>query len=149
MGLPFVGEAGHLLDSLIEEAICEVLGDSPEDPRQGLRYAIMNILACIPNRSEEPGVIDIGPPVKTEAQACHPRLLRLIKYCNPKLIVTLGKPARQFFPKEDLPVPSPDTFRLVELVHPAHILRQPAKKQPILEERFTKRLAKAWKKEVS
>jgi uracil-DNA glycosylase len=70
-GLPFVGQAGKLLDQLLE--------------RIGLARAevyISNVLKCRP-----PGNRD---PQPDEIQSCEPHLFRQIELIQPKVIATLG-----------------------------------------------------------
>jgi len=75
-GLPFVGPAGQLLDSLLEQA--------------GLARAdvfITNIVKCRP-----PGNRD---PLPEEVAACRDYLNGQIAVINPRVICTLGRPALQ------------------------------------------------------
>ncbi|MEA2459577.1 MAG: uracil-DNA glycosylase [Thermoleophilaceae bacterium] len=70
-GKPFVGRAGRLLDTLLEEV--------------GLRRAdvfICNILKCRP-----PGNRD---PLPEEIEECKPYLMRQIELIEPRVICTLG-----------------------------------------------------------
>ncbi len=70
-GKPFVGRAGRLLDTLLEEV--------------GLKRAdvfICNILKCRP-----PGNRD---PLPDEIEECKPYLMRQIELIEPKVICTLG-----------------------------------------------------------
>src|SRR3954466_1063560 len=70
-GLPFVGQAGRLLDTLLEE-----IGMSRAD------VFIANTLKCRPpgNRDPQPGEID----------ACQDYLFRQLELIEPKVICTLG-----------------------------------------------------------
>ena len=77
-GLPFVGAAGKLLDSLLEEA-----GIS-----QDLIY-IANILKCRPPENRD--------PTNDEIKAHTPWLIEQIKEIKPKIICTLGNYATKFF----------------------------------------------------
>lgn len=100
-GLPFVGEAGRLLDAILSEAI----GES-----RSFRYAITNLVACIPFDNYG----DPRAPLKSEVVPCSPRLQEFIALCSPRLLVRVGKPAERFCPPFK---PS------VSIVHPASILR--------------------------
>jgi len=70
-GIPFVGKAGRLMNSVIEE-----LGYHRS------QFYIANVLKHRPP--------DNRPPSIDEIQACSPFLLEQLKIINPKLIITLG-----------------------------------------------------------
>jgi len=70
-GLPFVGQAGKLLDRLLE-GIGLTRGD----------VMVVNVLKCRP-----PGNRD---PVPDEIAACEPHLFRQIELIEPSLVATLG-----------------------------------------------------------
>jgi DNA polymerase len=70
-GLPFVGQAGKLLDRLLE-GIGMTRGD----------VFVANVLKCRP-----PGNRD---PVPDEIAACEPHLFRQIELIEPSLVATLG-----------------------------------------------------------
>ena len=70
-GLPFVGQAGKLLDSLLEG-----IGMSRED------VFVANVLKCRP-----PGNRD---PLPAEIRSCEPHLFRQIALIGPRLVCTLG-----------------------------------------------------------
>ncbi|BBL35289.1 hypothetical protein Nstercoris_01551 [Nitrosomonas stercoris] len=77
LGEPFVGQAGKLLDSMLQAL---KLG-------RNQNVYIANIVKCRPPNNRNPQDI--------EAQQCRPYLLRQIALIQPKLIVTLGKVAAQ------------------------------------------------------
>lgn len=77
LGEPFVGQAGKLLDSMLQAIN---LGRE-----QGVY--ITNVVKCRPP--------DNRNPLEMEAQQCRPYLLRQIALIQPRLIVTLGKVAAQ------------------------------------------------------
>jgi len=110
-GVPFIGEAGKLLDKLIAEAL-ENGWNAHTKARP--RYAITNVVACIP-KAEEGGV---RPPSKAEAEACRYRLHQFVEMAGASLVVTLGKTAEKHFqpPKDTDPA-------IVSMLHPAAILR--------------------------
>lgn len=77
-GRPFVGRAGGLLTKIIE----------------AMKYArdevyIANVVKCRPPENRAP-----FPP---EVEACGPYLLRQVELIRPRVIVTLGKTATDFF----------------------------------------------------
>ena len=77
-GRPFVGRAGQLLTKIIA-AMTFDRGD----------VFIANIVKCRPP--------DNRVPQRAEVESCTPYLLRQIALINPRVIVTLGKTATEFF----------------------------------------------------
>ncbi len=77
-GRPFVGRAGELLNELLGS-----VGVSRE------KIFITNIVKDRPPENRDPMV--------DEVRACSPYLERQIKIINPKLIITLGRFATEFF----------------------------------------------------
>jgi uracil-DNA glycosylase family 4 len=71
-GVPFVGKAGELLDSLIIEA-----GADPTDVH------ITNLVMCRPPDDRDPS----NPEIK----ACRPRLMEQIRIVDPDLIIASGR----------------------------------------------------------
>jgi DNA polymerase len=84
-GKPFVGEAGRLLDTLLEEA--NLLRDS---------VFITNIVKCRPPNNREPSTEEI--------RTCSPYLDRQIRVIKPKIIIALGNHSTLYiFDKVGLP----------------------------------------------
>jgi len=75
IGEPFVGQAGKLLDSLLQAIHLDRHHD----------VYIANIVKCRPPGNRNPEA--------TEAEKCRPYLLRQIALIQPKLIIALGKVA--------------------------------------------------------
>jgi uracil-DNA glycosylase len=111
-GEPFVGQAGKLLDAMLESI----------DLKRGNNVYIGNSVKCRPpgNRTPEPG----------ETAACWPFLERQIDLIKPKLIVALGRPAAQTLLQSEVKI-SASRGRLFEYrgipvvvtYHPAYLLR--------------------------
>lgn len=122
-GEPFVGAAGELLTSIIENGM-------------GIRRAevyIANVVKCRPpqNRDPEPD----------EVAACEPFLAAQIRVIKPKVLITLGKHAAHTL----LGVQTPITRMrgkwgeyqgtpLMPTFHPAYLLRNPAEKRAVWED---------------
>src|SRR5215216_5262484 len=118
-GLPFVGQAGRLLDTLLEE-----IGLARAD------VFIANTLLCRPpgNRDPLPGEID----------ACQDWLFRKLELIEPRVICTLGNfstkllradPATgitRLHGREEIRTIGPRTVRLYPLYHPAAALYTPS-----------------------
>lgn len=112
-GLPFVGRAGELLTQMIEKGI----GISRSD------VYICNIAKCRPPRNRTP-----LPP---EVAACRPFLDGQIEAIQPKVIVTLGKPAASLLLDREIAITrlrgTWQDYRgipLMPTLHPAFVLRQ-------------------------
>ena len=113
LGKPFVGRAGQLLTKIIE-----AMKFTREE------VYITNIVKCRPpnNRNPEPG----------EIEQCHPYLLRQIELIRPRVIVSLGKVATEFFIPNMKTISSVrgqfQVFRDIPLMptfHPSYLIRQP------------------------
>ncbi len=121
-GIPFVGRAGKLLDSIIAS-----VGFSREN------VYIANILKCRP-----PGNRD---PQEPEVEACEGYLARQIGIIAPALICALGRVAAQNLlkTKASLKVLREglhyyNDTRLLVTYHPAALLRNPEFKRPTWED---------------
>lgn len=112
--LPFVGQAGQLLDQLIRDA---ELSD--------VSLRVTNVCRCRPPENRV--------PTPTEIEACRPFLAKELKLVKPKLIVCLGATAAQtvlrvrtlqevrgrFFRSDEF------NCTVLSTYHPAALLRQP------------------------
>ena len=117
-GLPFVGQAGTLLDTLLEEI--------------GLRRTdvfIANVLKCRP-----PGNRDPHP---AEIESCQDYLMRQLELIEPRLVCTLGNFATKLLRgeptgitrlhgRDEVRVVGTRAVRLYPLFHPAAALYTPA-----------------------
>ncbi len=112
-GVPFVGRAGELLTQMIEKGI--------GIPRSDVY--ICNIVKCRPPRNRTP-----LPP---EVAACRPFLDGQIEAIQPKVIVTLGKPAASLLLDREIAITrlrgTWQDYRgipLMPTLHPAYVLRK-------------------------
>jgi uracil-DNA glycosylase len=126
-GLPFVGQAGRLLDTLLEE-IGLARGD----------VFIANVLKCRP-----PGNRD---PLPQEIDACQDYLFRQLDLIEPKVVCTLGNFSTKLLRgdptgitrlhgREEVRRVGPRRVRLYPIYHPAAALYTP-KMLDILREDF-------------
>ena len=117
-GLPFVGQAGRLLDTLLGE-IGLTRGD----------VFVANVLKCRP-----PGNRD---PLPQEIDACQDYLFRQLELIEPKVVCTLGNFATKLLRgdttgitrlhgRDELRQIGPRVVRLYPLFHPAAALYTPA-----------------------
>lgn len=106
IGVPFIGQAGRLLDRGIDTA-CQMA--ELEFPPS---YFITNTVACRPTDMLDG---ENRPPTPEEAWRCFERLKKTYQHVKPARVVFLGKVAKRYcstaFPEA------------VELYHPAYLLR--------------------------
>ena len=123
-GLPFVGRAGQLLNTMLG-----ALGLQRES------VYIANVLKCRPPGNRDPG--------GEEVLSCEPYLLRQVALIEPKVIVAMGRFAAQSLLKTARPVSRlrgtvhiyADTgIPLIVTYHPAYLLRTPGDKRKAWED---------------
>lgn len=123
-GEPFVGPAGHLLDTILREAGAE-----------SFRLAFTNLVACIPMAEEGD---KFAQPPKESIQECAPRLRSFAEMCRPKLVVMVGALAAKWFTKI-VPVDqnghTSTSRHTCEIIHPAAILRMDISQQGLAQQR--------------
>lgn len=133
MGIPFVGPAGHTLDSIISRAF------------EGLqvRIAYTNLVCCIPK--EEMGSGKYGEPSKESIEACQERLIEFVRLAKPRAIVMVGQLAKKWIHGEAMFSPTGDGpcgwiknghwLEFMDIVHPAAILKADITKQELMARR--------------
>lgn len=97
LGVPFVGPAGKMLDRIFASA-CRKLGRTPT-------AAFANLLACIPTDADRQKVSE---PPEGSVRACAPRLGEFVYLCEPRLVVCVGKEAKDYLEpglKKSVPLP--------------------------------------------
>jgi uracil-DNA glycosylase len=111
-GEPFVGQAGKLLDAMLDAI----------DIRRGKDVYIANSVKCRPPNNRTPEA--------NEITACSPYLQRQIALLKPKLIVALGRPAAQTLLGREVAIGASrgQLFEhrgipLIVTYHPAYLLR--------------------------
>ena len=117
-GLPFVGQAGRLLQLLLDAQ-----GFSTEN------YHIANVVKCRPPENRV--------PTEQEAAACKKLLGTQILICKPKIIVLLGKTAYTLFTGDKNAKMTQirgafiekNGYLIMPTFHPAYLLRNPASKK--------------------
>lgn len=108
LGQPFIGEAGKLLDRIIERScrtlLCPVCGRAQQNTPSGttcanghggedgrpVRIGLTNVVGCIP-RTGDGG--KAGEPDDDQVVACAPRLQEFLALARPRLVVAVGKVA--------------------------------------------------------
>lgn len=121
-GLPFVGEAGRLL-----ERILFAMGFKREE------VYICNVQKCRPPKNRD--------PLPEEIVACVPFLKRQLAALQPQVIVTLGRLAAQTLLDTSQPISSLrgrwqsyEGIAVLPTYHPAYLLRNPAAKREVWED---------------
>lgn len=115
-GRPFVGRAGQLLTKIIHAM-----------KFQRDEVYITNIVKCRPPGNKNPQGIEIA--------SCKDYLLAQIELINPKVIVTLGKVAADFFIRSSLGITALrgdfydfDNIKVMPTFHPSYLIRNEGNK---------------------
>ena len=121
-GTPFVGRAGQLLNKFLEAV---------EIPREDVYIA--NILKCRPPQNRD--------PLPAEEEACIGYLREQVKLLRPKIIVCLGRISAAKLIKPDFKITKEHgqwfekgNFLITAVYHPALLLRDPRKKEEMMED---------------
>ena len=121
-GEPFVGAAGKLLDDML----------SIIDLDRNICY-IANIVKCRPPQNRD--------PLETEQEACIGYLRNQVALIQPKIIVCLGRIAAMKLIKPDYKITQEHgtwvqkgNYLMTAVYHPAALLRDPRKKEDMLED---------------
>ena len=121
-GTPFVGRAGQLLDKMLY-----AVDISRED------VYIANILKCRPPKNRD--------PLPAEEDACIGYLREQVALINPKVIVCLGRISAMRLIKPDFKITQEHgqwfkkgNYLMTAVYHPAAVLRDPRKKEDLLED---------------
>ena len=121
-GTPFVGRAGQLLDRFLY-----AVDISRED------VYIANILKCRPPKNRD--------PLPEEEDACIGYLREQVRLIRPKVIVCLGRIAAMRLIKPDFKITAEHgqwfqkgNYLMTAVYHPAALLRDPRKKEDMLED---------------
>ena len=121
-GEPFVGEAGQLLDRILN-----AMGMQRSD------VYICNVVKCRPPDNRDPSADEIA--------TCEPFLTRQLDSIRPQVIVALGKFAAQTLLQSDTSISKLrghwHQYRSIPLMptfHPAYLLRKPLSKREVWED---------------
>jgi len=121
-GIPFVGRAGQLLDKFLYAVDID---------RRDVYIA--NILKCRPPKNRD--------PLPEEEDACIGYLREQVRLIRPKVIVCLGRIAAMRLIKPDFKITKEHGtwfekggFAMTAVYHPAALLRDPRKKEEMLED---------------
>lgn len=121
-GTPFVGRAGQLLDKYLYAV---------DIPRESIYIA--NILKCRPPKNRD--------PLPAEEDACIGFLREQVKLIRPKIIVCLGRISAMRLIKPDFKISKEHgtwfekgNFLMTAVFHPAALLRDPRRKEDMMED---------------
>ena len=123
--VPFIGPAGKLLDTLINQAVIEA-GYLP-------KLAWTNLVACIPKGEDNRKK---GEPNANEIKACQPRLEEFIRLCRPKYLIAVGDLAEKWSKIQRWE----QYGKCVHIRHPSALLQMDIARRPLEEQRVTVRL---------
>lgn len=144
VGAPFVGPAGQLLDTIVAGALgslglCPLCRGVLEGGASGVfcphrhevadaadavrvRVAFTNLIACIP--LDPAGGDKLTEPPAEAVKACSPRLREFVSLAFPRLLVQVGKQARDWLaPRFKHSIPLPPGIARCEIQHPSYLLR--------------------------
>lgn len=111
LGRPFVGPAGKLLDSIVEQS-----------GANRFRLAFTNLVACIP---KDETLAKAGEPSKDHIYACSDRLAEIVRMVQPYLIVEVGALSSKHLLKVLGDNDIRDGLKVAGITHPAALLRMP------------------------
>jgi DNA polymerase len=121
-GEPFVGEAGRLLDRILQ-----AMGTSRDD------VYICNVLKCRPPDNRD--------PLPDEVATCEPFLKRQLAAIRPQVVITLGRFATQSLLHSTDPISrlrgnwqDYEGIPVMPTYHPAYLLRSPGGKRDVWED---------------
>lgn len=121
-GIPFVGRGGQLLDKFLYAVDIE---------RKDVYIA--NILKCRPPKNRD--------PLPQEEEACIGYLREQVRLIQPKIIVCLGRISAMKLIKPDFKITQEhgqwfekNGYLMTAVFHPAALLRDPRKKEAMLED---------------
>ncbi len=133
LGTPFSGPAGQLLDGIVDDA----LGHAPH-----VRVAFTNLVLCIPYSPD--GVGKTEEPDADHVIACSGRLGEFLRIARPRLVVAVGAYAKKWLaPGYRHSVPLPDGVKLIDVVHPAAVLRANVAQRGLMRQRCVVQIRQA------
>lgn len=149
LGVPLIGPAGKLFDNdcsplgMIQRAFpshVELDEQSRERTVLDVRCCFSNVISCIPRDEDWQKV---GKPEATELQACLPRLKELVAMAKPKLVILLGVEAAKWVGLQRGTL-GLGNVKVIEVVHPAYIIRANVVQQPLEIKRCVLAMAAAY-----
>ncbi len=124
LGKPFVGPAGKLLDKITRSGLS--VASFP------VSCAWTNLVSCIPK--DEEGAKTREPPPES-IEACAPRLREFVRLADPQVLVAVGLVAERWLHKI-----LRARYRIVNVMHPAAILRMDVSQRGLAIQRTVDRI---------
>ena len=135
IGQPFMGPAGKLLGDIVSRAL-----GGPSESFTGIRTAFTNLVCCIPRNANGGKATEPDP---NEVIACQPRLAEFIALCRPRLIVCVGALASRWIGNQRTKYGIGGDVRIIDIIHPAAILRSNSAQQGMAIQRAVVQIANA------
>jgi uracil-DNA glycosylase len=105
LGLPMMGQAGRHMDNILVQSGIVKYGKSsglwgPHDnPTWMWKVYFINLVGCYPISLVDGKKEKDAVPRKECVLACKPRVEEMLEFADPKLLVTIGKPADDWWTK--------------------------------------------------
>ncbi len=132
LGKPFVGLAGKLLDRMVT---------SVETRVRCFSWCMGNLVGCFPREAKKAGY---NEPDDEAIEKCKPKLQELVKMADPKLIVAVGRLAKDWLePGYKHSVKLHRIIKMVSITHPAAILRANIAQQGLMIQKCVVTLSNA------
>jgi DNA polymerase len=135
-GVPFVGQAGRLLDQIIERSIPE-----------SVRWCATNLVCCIPIDPTDWSKVE--QPTVDQVDACATRLYEFVEIASPKLIICVGTVSRDWLDtkkKGYIRMPDMENGQPIPqewILHPSYMLRRPVAESGMLVQQAVIRIRKS------
>jgi uracil-DNA glycosylase len=133
IGQPFIGPAGKMMDMIINRVL--------DAWHHRATWAFTNLVCCIPLGEDGTKTAE---PNRESIQACASRLTEFIGIAKPKLIVRVGKLSTKWLASPSYRTNVP----MVDVVHPAHIVRADISQQGLAIQRTVVTLVDAFQEYV-
>lgn len=148
IGVPFVGPAGGLFDSILRDGLPGTYSTAEDGVtsvwKSSIPFAVSNLVCCIPRLPDEDNRLsrrgEVADPDAHHIEACGPRLQEFVNIVNPKLVVAVGALARDWFPHV---VKLKPEVKFVDITHPSWILKQNVMQQGLAAQRCAVIIASA------
>ena len=134
LGKPFVGPAGRLLDDIVRRSVGVLNVRRATESKQPFRIAFTNLVGCIPRDPEDGG--KASEPDADSIRCCGERLQQILEIASPRVVVCVGSMSRDWLKRGYRnPVEVPHEVQMIDITHPAAILRANVSVRQIMAQR--------------
>lgn len=134
LGKPFVGPAGRLLDDIVRRSVGVLNVRRVTEGKAPFRMAFTNLVGCIPRDPEDGG--KSSEPDSDSIRCCGERLQEMLTIASPRVIVCVGSMSRDWLKRGYRnPVEVPRDITMLDITHPAAILRANVSVRSIMAQR--------------